>query len=123
MRPLALLALLAMAGCELGSSAVGTWEGTCETSLSGYDVEWDFEVEITEDAGGVLVGEGELEAEGYRYSGPTTGERDGDEVELVTALDVDGYVIQFELVGLIEGDSMTGDCTFGGFTAEFEAER
>jgi len=116
--------LLMLPGCDaLFTSAVGTWEGTCETEASGYSADFDFEIEIEEDKGGELSGEGSVEVYGYDADGDVEGERTSTEVEIELEAEFSGYSFDFELEGEIEGDDLSGDCQIGGLSGEFEAER
>ena len=122
MRAIVLTPFLLLAGC-FGPTAVGSWEGTCEVSGSGYTVEIEVEFDIEEDKGGELAGEGEFSYYGYKFEGDVEGSRDGIDVEVEIDGEGSGYSAKMDIEAELEGDELSGDCSFSSVDGDFEAER
>lgn len=113
-----LLLILSFTACSLFSTTTGDWEGEC----AGDGLEFDFELELTEEWG-EIEGEASLSDGGLRLVGDLEGERDGNEVELDATFKQDGYVFEASFEGEIEGDELSGEFDADGQVLDCELKR
>ena len=109
--PLLYALLLPLSSCVFGPDFTGSWEGTCEASSSGYTAVYKLEIDIDDDSGGEIQGNGNMTFDGYTVAGDVDGSTDGDNAEIVLELIHSGYKLEVELDGILNGDTIKGDCT------------
>jgi len=110
-------ALFVLSAC---SSMDGTYTGECVMVMSGTDVPYEVEVNITQSAAGTLDGDGEMvDSSSTIYRGDIDGEWDGDDVsfslefEDTTATPNGWGVMTFK--GIYDGSEIDGDCTLDDY--------
>lgn len=109
------LGLVVVASLATGCTNIeGAWEGNCQIAEYGYVLDIPTVLEVDEDSGGDIEGEGRVTFYGYNGSGDLEGSRDGEDVNLELDLTVAGYTITMKYVGEVDGDRMEGDCTWQG---------
>lgn len=100
-------------GCG-GSNVEGRWDGECEVSNGGQAIVWDVELDIDDDKGGELSGDGELSNGGYSYQGDLEGSRNKTDVNMTWEIESGGNLYEIELDGTVDKEDMTGDCEIRG---------
>ena len=109
-----LLATLLACGPHLG----GQWEGSC----SGVSPDGVFAVPFVVHFDGDQ-GHGRFGYNGYTFKGDAWSERDGSDVSIDLDGVAGGYLITLSVIGMIDGNDITGDCSFLDLQGSVEMSR
>lgn len=129
LRRTGLAAAITLIGC--GDNLEGSWEGQCAFEDLSYAYEADFEMEITDGRGALLLGTAELDMwDGQTFAGDLEGERNKDWVKFEAGFkNSASQDYSFEVRGEMDGQDIVGECRLtvpngtGALVGEIELQR
>ncbi len=126
-RPLSLTLAAGLVGCEsLSPSATGQWSGSCSRAAqSTYDepIEVWFELDIVEEDGGILLGDGVFTYDNTDFEGKVRGLRDERSFELELEGSSEAHSTRLEIKGELVDNRVKGVCSLYGVTGELAMSR
>lgn len=121
---LGLLAVVVLSGCTNGVRIIGDWAGDCVLSTPSGARRVPYEIQVTSQWKGELLGTGAYVYDGYVFEGDLRGAVEGRDVGFDLVGIYGGYTVTLEASGSVQDTlDIEGDCVFFDLEGEFDMER